>query len=665
MKNLYTYNKNAQQKTTRTPRYAFAFLIITMLCLFVAPLFGAGRKGRVVFHAGGVHILKDNATSWKALAGGDDVEEGDTLITEGSGSVKVRFPSGSYFLIMPDSYCSLDRLSKGVEADVTKITLWKGRVFCNASIRETGHIFEVGTPYLVTHAKGAVFALSHESDTSTCALETVVTNGNIALFLPKKRAERFSLTQGKTITITKENVIGGEQPTSAGTRNRFARMHAQEASMAKEMPPRLRIFRPANNEVVPQGKTEVSVSGETAPFFPVSIAVGGSILAQCESSSEGAFNATVSLAAYAEQTSVDVTVESANYAGAQTKTMTLLFDADATRFTVTTPHEGAFFTSTTIPFKGNGAPGATVSIDGYEVRVDDNGSFSAQLLMERVGERTVTIEHIPPKGTRTRLTRTFTIDMETPAVFDFEITGITNGVLVERVAETRVTASTDTASVMMNGTPLRKETAGTFSGLFLAFNDGYSNLAIDIADYAGNTFRETRRVYISCEPPYLLIEEPMPFPIVRGVVKEGVDIVIVSGTNELIRIAQEKGAFSLDLRDAFAAYRRETLPLAFFAEDRYGRKSAVYRTTATYGTSPPLLERPSVRREGNAVVLRGSIGAKGVVIVHLTRPLRVETDAQGRYEIRLPHTTQKTITIEARVFGSKNVRPQTIRMRLP
>lgn len=210
--------------------------------------------------------------------------------------------------------------------------------------------------------------------------------------------------------------------------------------------------------------------------------------------------------------------------------------------TLTSPSDGAFSSNPSVLVAGTTDPGVTVTINGVQVPVASNGSFSKAFLLTD-GSKSFVVVATDTAGLSTSSTVTVTIGGPTLTVTSPSV-GLTNRSAVV------VSGTTESwANVTVDGTAVAVGPSGAFSTT-LTLADGAHTIAVVAADAAGNQATVSVQVTVDTMPPPLTITSPTggthvstPEVTVTGTAEPGSSLVV----DGYAVAVSSSGAFSVAL----------------------------------------------------------------------------------------------------------------------
>ncbi len=153
--------------TTENPVYFFQnnttkLQTIFMLFILFIPITAYSAAGKVLFSLGGVHIKNSDSKQIKRLYRGDDINEGDTIITSENGQAQLRMADGGLIAIRPNSRFRIDifTFNENIENDRTFFNLLKGSFrSVTGSIGEANKkSYKVATPIATIGIRGTDYS---------------------------------------------------------------------------------------------------------------------------------------------------------------------------------------------------------------------------------------------------------------------------------------------------------------------------------------------------------------------------------------------------------------------------------------------------------------------------------------------------------------------------
>jgi hypothetical protein len=348
---------------------------------------------------------------------------------------------------------------------------------------------------------------------------------------------------------------------------------------------------------------DVTVAGVTEPDARVTVN-GGSV----PMGADGSFSTTVSLV---EGPNPIVVVAMDDEGNRATVTRTITRDTVPPGVAVSTPSEGARFTSSLIRVAGTVEAGAALSVHGLQIVPDGAGTWRVDLPLAD-GMHTIVVRAVDVAGNVATISRTMTVDTVVP-----EITLTSPTATLTRASTAMVSGvvSDASAAVTVNGAPVTVGPSGDFS-MTVALVEGPNAIVIAATDEAGNEAHVTKSVTRDSTAPMLALSTPA-----NGATL-GDNVVRVSGTSEpgadltvngLRVVVGAAGAWSVDLGLAGGSNT-----ITVDATDAAGNTATV-SVTVTYVDPVPGIEREQgalgLQMLGVLVLLIASLALNGFLFV--------------------------------------------------
>lgn len=188
---------------------------------------------RVLNSKGKVEVRQPDG-SWKALAPGQTLKDGDTVRTGNKSKALVGLPDGGQAILGPNSMYTY-RERKIMDKDLTKIThhditleLLVGRL--RAWVKKSRAKFEVRTPPAVVAVRGTDFVVEHDADTNT----TKVYLYEGELDVNNNLGYTFPLTAGGTLIVDKSGAFGKLPLTEEEWQGLLASIEVSEEALPEE-----------------------------------------------------------------------------------------------------------------------------------------------------------------------------------------------------------------------------------------------------------------------------------------------------------------------------------------------------------------------------------------------------------------------------------------------
>jgi RHS repeat-associated protein len=265
--------------------------------------------------------------------------------------------------------------------------------------------------------------------------------------------------------------------------------------------PVVTIASPAEGFLTKQ--STVSVSGTVTDATPVTLTANGAALAVDAS---GNFTGEVPLAAEGANAIAFVATDAATNQSTQSRNV--VRDTQAPVITLSSPAEGQVTKETSVEVIGTvtDASPATVTVNGVNVPVGENGSFTATVLVNE-GANAITVVATDGATNESTASRNVVRDSQAPVVTiaapaDGSLTNLTS----VSVSGTVTDASAVTLSV--NGVTIPVDASGNFAGQVPLGAEGPNTITFTATDAAGNSASPAVTVRRDSEAPVLNVTSP-------------------------------------------------------------------------------------------------------------------------------------------------------------
>ncbi len=211
---------NRQLQTRRYGRGLFALLMVLGVA---APALAQNTAGRVDFAVGGVSALTGAAGVTRPLGKGDLVFEGDTVFTDATGRVQIRFIDGAYMSLQPQTEFHVDNYryegaSDGKEKAFLRLLKGGLRTITGLIGKKNRDAYQVGTPVATIGIRGTEYLARLGN-----SLEVSVGEGSLFLL---NNAGGFVINQGQSVYVANQNTL----PVFTGSPPSLPPSPAQQAS---------------------------------------------------------------------------------------------------------------------------------------------------------------------------------------------------------------------------------------------------------------------------------------------------------------------------------------------------------------------------------------------------------------------------------------------------
>jgi hypothetical protein len=438
---------------------------------------------------GEVLIQKGGKGDWSAAAEGAAVRVGDVVKTGAKSSCVLTWNLGNTVKLSAFTVMKVARMDKepAAGAENSQLDLWAGGMHGRAKkLSDVNSSFEVHTPTAIAGVRGTKLAVEVGADESTdvkCLEGSVYVKSNSGGEVFLKEKEKTSVKKNEP-PVKPELMDEQDQQEFEGLDD------STEAS--------LEIMQPVGN--LETDVSTVKVKGTTDPGAVVT--VNGQVVTADQ---KGSFEASVELTEGTNQ----IKIESANKKGkVTTKTRVVKYKpkkeepgngngngnnvppAGELVLTVSSPRDGQTVRDSSISVTGTVSPGASVSVNGMPVAMQEGvGSFSASAMLvegenrieisARLADKSQSIVRTVVKDT----TPPMLIVIQPPASF-----GIGAGGCAVEGTQIRCTVMGQTepdAQLMINGATFRVESDGSFrQDVTMSFDK--STMDISVSDAMGN-----------------------------------------------------------------------------------------------------------------------------------------------------------------------------------
>jgi parallel beta-helix repeat protein len=316
-----------------------------------------------------------------------------------------------------------------------------------------------------------------------------------------------------------------------------------------------------------------------------------------------------------------------------TGTWTLLVDITSPPLEITSPRDGLLTTNDCVQVTGTTEPGAKLTVNGKDAKVDDVGKFMFEVALVQ-GDNLITVVASDIAGNSISGQRRVELD----SLLQLKVTSPQEGLLTN-LATVVVTGMTDTdATVKLNDGLLPLDREGMFTSAFTLV-EGLNILTFVAMDDAGNMAEVTVNVRLDTSRPPIGLED-----LQNGIVTSKPDITFTgrteSGANVTVNgkdVPVNDGKFQSTVQLAEGANL-----ITIIVTDSAGNSNS-YSGTVTRDTSAPSLEliQPDegFRTLETSVVLVGITEPGAKVKVNGTS---VSVDAYGKFTTTVPLLTKNT-----------------------
>jgi hypothetical protein len=334
-----------------------------------------------------------------------------------------------------------------------------------------------------------------------------------------------------------------------------------------------------------------------------------------------------------------------------TASLTVFLDITPPPVTIITPVDGLLTNRSTASVTGFTEPGAQLSVNGAPVDVWLDGSFSAEVTLQR-GLNTITVLASDAAGNQMRTVRTVLMDNE----LELNVLNPTENFATNQIA-LLVRGTTDPDSILrLNDAAVSIALDGNFTVTY-TLAEGMNELVFSGVDRAGNTAQAVRHVLLDTTLPWIDLTSPETGKIfrtremtVKGTCEAGINLT-VNGQG----VATDTGSFSLGLTNV----PEGTSVITVTGSDAAGNTVTIQRQVLVDSSAPTIeIVEPldGFRTQDRTVTVVGITEPGAMVLVN---GMAVTVDEFGKFATSVTLRSGKnTITIKA-TDAAGNVAPDT------
>lgn len=612
-------------------------LVFVFSLMFAESAFSEKRSATLSEVKGTVEVQKKGTKSWVKAAEGMKLGEGDAIRTKAKSSCMIKWDSST--MVKLTAFTNFAITKSAVDSssgkENTTVSLFIGKTYSKVKkALKPGSSFEVSTPTAIAGVRSTYWVTEVSGDGST-----------MVGFL---EGSGYLSSGGKTVDVpegekseAKENKPPSEPKPMTEEEKQQHKDESKELTAATDtFEMKLLVESPVNNSETTDEK--IKVTGTVTAGSKVTV---GGVSASVDAS--GKFAAEVELKMGENKLSVNATGATGKTAGVTLTVKRKKKDEGAPGLTLNEPGDGAKTNSEKIAVSGSAKNAKKVTVNGDEVKVGDDGSFSTSAVLKS-GENTINVSASNDAGTTSLSVK---VTYEPKAKAGTPTLTVIQPVDGAKLTESDVVVSgtaTDAKKLTVNGAEVTLGADGTFKST-VTLKEGENSIAVSASNDAGSVSQTVKVTYSSTPadvvPPVLTVTSPagnsitnQPSTMVSGTTEDDAKVTINGAS-----VTASGGAFSSPY-----TLTEGTNMLTVVAMDAAGNKTT-QSVQVTLDSLPPMLTvtypMDNFISNSPSVTLTGITDAGAKVTVGSTQ---TDADAGGNFTVMLVLTDgDNTISIKA------------------